>query len=113
MKLLFDENLSRKLVPRLADLFPDSRHVADIELITSRDEVIWEYARRESFVIVTTDSDFHDLIAEFGPPPKVVWLRHWKYGTAEAESLIRGNAIRISALLDDPEAGLLILSKKR
>ena len=28
MKLLFDENLSRKLVVRLAELYPDSIHVA-------------------------------------------------------------------------------------
>jgi predicted nuclease of predicted toxin-antitoxin system len=27
MKLLFDQNLSPKLVRRLADLFPDSSHV--------------------------------------------------------------------------------------
>jgi predicted nuclease of predicted toxin-antitoxin system len=27
MKLLFDQNLSPKLVNRLADLFPNSRHV--------------------------------------------------------------------------------------
>jgi len=28
VKLLFDENLSRKLVVRLAELYPDSIHVA-------------------------------------------------------------------------------------
>ena len=27
MKLLFDQNLSRNLVPRLADIFPDASHV--------------------------------------------------------------------------------------
>jgi predicted nuclease of predicted toxin-antitoxin system len=27
MRLLFDQNLSRKLVKRLADIFPDSSHV--------------------------------------------------------------------------------------
>ncbi|MBV8728792.1 MAG: DUF5615 family PIN-like protein [Acidobacteriia bacterium] len=27
MKLLFDENLSRRLMARLADLFPESSHV--------------------------------------------------------------------------------------
>ena len=30
MKLLFDQNLSPKLVNRLADLFPDSSHVQSV-----------------------------------------------------------------------------------
>lgn len=32
MKLLFDENLSHKLVRTLEDLFPDSEHVRDLGL---------------------------------------------------------------------------------
>ncbi len=37
MKLLFDENLSHKLVRRLADLFPDSVHVRDAGLKAAED----------------------------------------------------------------------------
>ncbi|WP_348535441.1 DUF5615 family PIN-like protein [Komarekiella delphini-convector] len=33
MKLLFDQNLSRKLVTRLADIFPNASHVQFHELI--------------------------------------------------------------------------------
>jgi len=36
VKLLFDENLSRKLVVRLADLYPDSIHVAQADLLQSQ-----------------------------------------------------------------------------
>ena len=56
MKLLFDENLSRKLVARLAELYPDSLHVADAGLLQSPDSEIWEFARAGGFVIVTADS---------------------------------------------------------
>ena len=35
MKLLFDENLSRKLVIRLAGLYPHSAHVAAADLLES------------------------------------------------------------------------------
>lgn len=54
MKLLFDANLSPKLVGRLAELFPDSVHVFDTGLarLTS-DETIWEYAGEHGFTIVT------------------------------------------------------------
>ena len=40
MKLLFDENLSRKLVVRLAELYPESAHVAEADLLESPDREI-------------------------------------------------------------------------
>ena len=45
MKLLFDHNLSDKLVGRLADLFPDSQHVRSINLHEADDRKVWEYAQ--------------------------------------------------------------------
>jgi predicted nuclease of predicted toxin-antitoxin system len=75
VKLLFDENLSRKLVARLAELYPDSAHVAEAGLLERPDREIWEFARARNFVIVSTDSDFYELATTIGPPPKVVWLR--------------------------------------
>jgi len=43
LKLLFDANLSPKLVQRLAELFPDSIHVFDTGLAGyTSDETIWE-----------------------------------------------------------------------
>lgn len=46
MKLLFDENLSRRLIARLADLFPESSHVVLEGLQQNPDIVVWEYAKR-------------------------------------------------------------------
>jgi predicted nuclease of predicted toxin-antitoxin system len=57
VKLLFDESLSRKLVVRLAELYPDSAHVVEFDLLESRDREIWELAKAKDFVIVSTDSD--------------------------------------------------------
>jgi predicted nuclease of predicted toxin-antitoxin system len=45
MKLLFDENLSHKLVRLLEDLFPDSVHVRDVGLKSADDPLVWEYAK--------------------------------------------------------------------
>ena len=41
MKLLFDQNLSHRLVPALADLFPGSSHVRDHGLERADDPVVW------------------------------------------------------------------------
>jgi predicted nuclease of predicted toxin-antitoxin system len=75
VKLLFDENLSRKLLVRLAELYPESSHVVEFDLLECPDREIWEFARSRDFVIVSTDSDFYELATTIGPPPKVVWLR--------------------------------------
>lgn len=57
MKLLFDQNLSPKLVGHLADLYPGSNHVYHLGIDLAPDNEMREYARREGFVIVTKDSD--------------------------------------------------------
>lgn len=72
MKLLFDENLSHKLVRLLADLFPDSVHVRDVSLKAADDPVVWEYAKDSDLMIVSKDSDMHQRSFIYGYPPKVV-----------------------------------------
>lgn len=85
MKLLLYENLSRRLVPRILDLFPASMHVADCGLIQVPDSAVWEFARANGYAIVTADADFYELATSLGPPPKVTWLRGCDYPTAVAE----------------------------
>ncbi len=109
MRLFFDENLSRRLVNRLADLFPGSIHVADANLLQSPDACVWEHAKAHGYAIVTADADFHDMAMAFGPPPKVIWLRACDYRTSVAEQLLRAQAIRISDFLLDLEQSVLIL----
>jgi len=111
VKLLLDENLSRRLVPRIADLFPDSAHLSAEGLIQAPDTDVWAYAKANGFSIVTADADFYELATSLGPPPKVIWLRACDYPTAVAEDLIRGQAIRIADFLEDTERAVLILKR--
>ncbi|HUP50806.1 MAG TPA: DUF5615 family PIN-like protein [Thermoanaerobaculia bacterium] len=83
MKLLLDQNISRKLVARLVDIYPGTAHVAQIGLERATDSDIWYYARTHDFVIVTKDSDIVELSVLRGRPPKVVWLRLGNATTAE------------------------------
>ena len=109
MKLLLDENLSRRLVPRILDLFPGSTHAEAQGLLQLPDSAVWEFARNNGYSIVTADADFYELATALGPPPKVIWLRRCDYPTAIAEELIRGQAIRIAEFLGDQERAVLIL----
>lgn len=110
MRLLLDENLSRRLVQRLADLFPGITHIALEGLLEASDAHIWEFAKAGDYAIVTADSDFYELSIAFGPPPKVIWLRAWKYPTEAAERLMRKQAIRVTEFLQDPDLAILILT---
>jgi predicted nuclease of predicted toxin-antitoxin system len=67
VKLLIDENLSRKLVARLSDLFPDSTHVTEVALEESPDAAVWEHAKANEFAILTADADFFELATTLGP----------------------------------------------
>jgi predicted nuclease of predicted toxin-antitoxin system len=58
VKLLLDENLSRRLIDRLADLFPGTTHVALAGLLHAPDTSIWEHAKAVDFTLVTADADF-------------------------------------------------------
>jgi predicted nuclease of predicted toxin-antitoxin system len=109
VRLLFDANLSPKLVDRLAELFPDSIHVfsAGLGQLVS-DETIWDYARLHDLVIVTADSDFLGLAEARGVPPRVVHLENCNYRTRMVESLLRRHAIRIAELEHSSRPVLII-----
>src|SRR5271163_254151 len=109
MKLLFDENLSRKLVPLLHDLFPGSAHVTLVGLgARARDRDIWNYARENNFAIVTADSDFFFLANTFGPPPGVILLENCDYPTDVALRILRREANHILDLEGSAQAILTL-----
>ena len=107
--LLFDQNLSPRLVNRLADLYPGSIHVSTVGLGTAFDVEIWEYARQHDYIIVTEDVDFSELGLLRGFPPKVIWIRRGNCSTQEIEQLLRENHDVAVALSDDPDTGILAL----
>jgi predicted nuclease of predicted toxin-antitoxin system len=108
LKLLFDLNLSPRLVTRLADLFPDSSHVQDLGLGEAVDDAV-DHARHNGFCIVSKDEDYNDFSLVRGSPPKVIWLLIGNCTTDEIETLIRSNHGEILAFEADPHVGTLAL----
>lgn len=111
MKLLFDENLPRSLVRRIADLWPGSAHVSAFELEQADDRDIWDFACRNQFTIVTKDSDFHARSILKGAPPQVIWLLIGNCTVQDIEDLLRLRASTILEFSTDPEASILTLEK--
>ena len=102
MKLLLDENLSRRIVPLLQVEYPGSSQIAILQLETATDREIWEYAKVNDFVIVTRDSDFHELGTLYGAPPKIIWLKTGNQSKASAlRSLLNHKEEIFSVLLQE------------
>ncbi len=110
MKLLFDENLSHNLARRVADIFPASIHVRDVGLKTAEDPLVWDFAKKNDFVIVSKDADMHDLSLLFGSPPKVIWLRLGNCSTTDVENLLRREYAAISLFYADAHSTLLAIT---
>jgi len=107
MKLLFDQNLSVKLVTRLADVFPGSAQLRRLMLERSDDRFVWEFAQTHGFTIVTQDADFADMSALLGFPPKVIWLRCGNQTTEFVEVLLRRHAEEIASFCADEQASCM------
>lgn len=104
MKLLLDENLSRRLIPFLQDDYPDSSQVCLLGLERAADTSIWQFAREHGYVLVTKDEDFKDLAELRGAPPKIVLLRIGNSDKATVLRLLRTNRQQIESLLSEPSA---------
>jgi len=113
VSLLLDENLSPRLLQRLASLFPGLVHVRDIGLKQASDEMIWDWAKTNRYTIVTTDADFAVLSGSRGWPPKVIHLEQCDFPFQVIEELLRRNAVRFSEFENDPRAGLLVVRSRR
>ena len=109
MKLLFDHNLSPRLVELLAAEFPGSAHVFRLGLERAPDLQVWDRAIRNDFTIVSKDSDFHQLSFLHGAPPKVIWIQRGNCSTADIEWLLRNNRDAIALFCDDSEATFLAI----
>jgi predicted nuclease of predicted toxin-antitoxin system len=110
VKLLFDENLSARLVELLAAEFPGSTHV-DRALGRGRpDADVWRHAIEESFAIVSKDSDLRQRAFLSGPPPKVIWLAVGNAGTQQILELLRARAAEVNQFGDSASESLLVLA---
>jgi len=109
VKLLFDENLSPRLVQRLEPAYPGSAHVDLVGLHGKTDAEIWEFAGRETYTIVSKDNDFRQLSVLYGPPPKVVWLSVGNVGTAAIADLLERHRADVEAFNAAPEESLFVL----
>jgi predicted nuclease of predicted toxin-antitoxin system len=109
LKLLLDQNISHRILPDVNSDFPGSSHVKELNIETSGDSEIWEYAKSHNFTIVSKDSDFHQRSFLYGPPPKVIWIQIGNCSTEDILSTIKKHATAIESFIKSSDQAFLIL----
>ena len=109
--MLLDQNVSDRIVQRVADLFPDSTHVKFVGLEEAEDSVIWEWAKQHGFTIVAKDTDFYQRAIAFGHPPKFIWLRVGNCPTSLIVTLLRSRHDIIRQFIKSETESVLVLER--
>jgi predicted nuclease of predicted toxin-antitoxin system len=108
-KLLFDQNLSYKIVKQIEHLFPNSSHVRLLKLDKADDFDVWQYAKEHGFHIVTQDIDFHDISTLYGYPPKIIRIHTGNTATNTIIELLEKKHDLIHDFLNNEKIGFLEL----
>jgi predicted nuclease of predicted toxin-antitoxin system len=103
VKLLFDQNISYRIVEKIASKFPGSKQVIELAPENSTDLELWSYAKENDYSIVTFDSDFMDLANLKGHPPKIIWLRTGNTTTDSIAKLLNSKLDQVSIFPNDQE----------
>ncbi|MFM9962358.1 MAG: DUF5615 family PIN-like protein [Planctomycetaceae bacterium] len=79
-------------------------------MASAADPLVWDFAAKQDFVIVSKDTDFQQRAVLLGHPPKVVWIRLGNCSTEDVLDLIRTRQQELLAFEADPTASFLELS---
>jgi predicted nuclease of predicted toxin-antitoxin system len=107
VKLLFDQNISARIVRLLSQAFPECTQVTLVKLNNARDMEIWDWAKLNGFCIVTFDSDFLDIATMHGFPPKILLLRTGNRKTIHLAELLQNKKQFIEDFFQDANIGCL------
>ena len=111
MKLLLDENLTFRLVKALQTDYLESCHVKDVDLMQTDDMLVWQWAQRNGFAILTQDADYEQLAYLRGHPPKIIYLRFGNSSLLNLLNQLRHYCAAIAAFLLHPTAACLELNQ--
>ncbi len=109
MKLLFDQNISPRILKLLSFNFTSSTTVKSIGLLNSSDKVIWNYAKENHFT--TQDSDFNELNNLYGFPPKIIWIRTGNLRTLLIAEILETHFESLAEFIDSSNYGCFEIFK--
>jgi len=111
MRLLFDQNISHRILKLIPENYAHSSTIKQEGLINTPDREIWEFAKTNGFVIVTQDSDFNDLSTLYGFPPKIIWIRTGNLKTQAIADILNDYSDEIIKFMENNNFGCFEIFK--
>ena len=110
MYLLFDQNISFRILPKISHALPKANYIKNLGLENATDFKIWNFSKSNHYTIFTLDSDFIYFSNLFGPPPKVICLQTGNQTTADLAKYLFAKSKIIKAFLEaaSKDAALLL-----
>lgn len=105
-RFLVDNQLPAALARWLEAQGCQAEHVLTLQLAQSRDEILWERAARDGYVIVSKDEDFADFTLVRPEPVAVVWLR---IGNCRTNDLLAAMARAWPEIVQQLDAGARLI----
>ena len=103
MSLLFDQNISFRIISKIETNFPEAKQVRQPGIKNHSDLEIWKYAKENKFTSVTFDANFFDLANLKGHPPKIIWLRFGNTRTDFLADLLKSKNLLIKDFINSDE----------
>lgn len=103
MKLLFDQNIARKSLLNLDDVYPESRHVNEFPEI-STDKELLDTSAENGFVLVTTEQEFIDHSVWMNSNCKVILIKGDNINSNKIEWSLRIHENTILQFLDQEDS---------
>jgi len=109
-QLLLDENLSQRIVARISHIYHNgSVHIKEFGLEQTNDDIIWNFAKTNNYIIVSKDSDFHQKSLLWGHPPKFIYLKVGNCPTSYIVQVLINNYSTISTFAETENESILVL----
>ena len=104
MKLLLDENLSWRMIKMLSPIFSEVVHSAELKIKQPADDILlWDYAKKNGFTIVSKDDDFMKIVLLRKAPLKLIYLKTYNLNTKKLVDLILENKDKIITFIHSDE----------
>ena len=81
---------------KLSLFFEEVIHSSDIKMPQPADDIsIWNYAKKNGYIIINKDDDFEKIVLLRKAPPKLIYLKTYNSDTTKLVELIIGNLYKI------------------
>ncbi len=109
MKLLLDQNVGKRIVASMEDVFPNSVHVSMLSLGNASDLEIWKLALDQKMILVSTDPEFLNLSIISKKSPKTIYIKGDVITTTKLEWVLRVHFDSIQEFVEEQVAVCLTI----